>query len=164
MGITLCSVAMDESIILHEMQKLAFRALLDKYRDDATSPGAEPLQRIQQLLANDTVDHYWIQLDSTNIGYIRIQQKENRVCRLSRMFLLPAFQGHGYAQDAIRQAEAKYPLAQKWELDTIKQEAKLCHLYEKMGYRLSGGTYQIQPGMDLVDYTKLLKTDVEPIA
>ena len=46
--------------------------------------------------------------------------------------------------------EALYPLAKSWRLDTIKQEAGLVHLYEKMGYRQTGKEKRIKEGMDLI--------------
>jgi len=154
MKIELQKVAIDESEELHRLQQLGFCALLEKYRDYDTNPGAESLERIRQRFANNAVDHYWIKLGAKTIGYIRIQQKENNVYRLSQMFILPEFQERGYAQQAIQQAEGKYPQAQTWELDTIKQEPKLRYLYEKMGYRVTGSEHHIQTGMDLIDYTK----------
>ena len=154
MKIELQKVTIDESEELQRLQQLGFRALLEKYQDYDTNPGAESLERIRQRFAYNTVDHYWINLCAITIGCIRIQQKTNDVYRLSQMFILPEFQERGYAQQAIQRAEARYPLAKAWELDTIKQEPKLCHLYEKMGYRLTGGEHRIKPGMDLVDYAK----------
>ncbi|NTV78512.1 MAG: tyrosine-protein phosphatase, partial [Clostridiales bacterium] len=47
-----------------------------------------------------------------------------------------------------------YPYAKRWELDTILQEDKLCHLYEKMGYLKTGRVENIKDGMDLVYYEK----------
>ena len=41
-----------------------------------------------------------------------------------------------------------------WQLDTIAQEEKLRHLYEKMGYRRIEKTEQIKAGMELVYYEK----------
>ena len=154
MCIALRHVTAEECGRLHELQQLGFRALLDKYNDVTTNPGAESQERILSRFDADGVDQYWIVLDAAEIGYIRIQQMEGGVCRLSQMFILPDFQSKGYAQLAIALAEAKYPHAKRWELDTIKQETKLCHLYEKMGYRLTGAQKQIQPGMDLADYAK----------
>jgi hypothetical protein len=43
-----------------------------------------------------------------------------------------------------------------WELDTIKQEGKLCHLYEKMGYKQTGREETIKEGMTLVFYARNL--------
>ena len=70
------------------------------------------------------------------------------------IFILTEYQGFGYAQEAIRQAEAEYPESILWELETILQEPKLRHLYEKMGYRRTGKTERIRDGMDLVYYEK----------
>ena len=42
-----------------------------------------------------------------------------------------------------------------WELDTILQEERLVHLYEKMGYRKTGKTAAVNPRMTLVFYQKL---------
>ena len=163
MGVALQHVTIDECKKLHEMQLLGFQALLEKYQDYDTSPGAETLEKVRWRFENPAVGQYWIQLDTERIGYIRVYENigfvrkyetEENVCRLSMLFILPAFQGLGYAQEAIRLAEAKYPQAQAWELDTIKQEAKLRHLYEKMGYRPAGTEHNIKPGMDLVDYIK----------
>ena len=50
--------------------------------------------------------------------------------------------------------EKLYPDAILWKLDTIAQEEYLCRLYEKLGYRKTGKTETVQPGMDLVFYEK----------
>ena len=68
--------------------------------------------------------------------------------------MLPEYQGFGYAQKAITIAESLYPAAEKWELDTILQEEKLCYLYEKMGYEKTGQIIRIKDGMDIVFYAK----------
>lgn len=139
---------------IHEMQIEGFRALLEKYRDYETSPGAETLERVKRRFSFNNVDQFFIRLADENIGYIRIQRLDEGVYRLSQMFILPVYQGRGFAQAAVKQAEALYPQAEKWVLDTIKQEQKLCHLYEKLGYKLTGAENNIKDGMDLVDYEK----------
>ena len=139
---------------IHQMQILGFRALLDKYQDFETNPGAESFERIKLRFEFSQVDHYFIQLQNESIGYIRIDKLNEKTCKLSQMFILPTFQNKGYAQQAIKQVENLYPQAENWILDTIKQEEKLCHLYEKMGYRLTGTEKNIKNGMDLVDYAK----------
>lgn len=47
------------------------------------------------------------------------------------------FQGRGIAQEAIRLCEEIHG-KKVWKLETILQEKKNCHLYEKMGYRKTG--------------------------
>ena len=156
MNIRLKKAFIDDSQQIHKMQIAGYKALLEKYRDYETNPGAETLERVQRRFSFDTVDQYFIRLNDKNIGYIRIQRIDEDIYRLSQMFILPEFQEKGYAQKAIKQAESLYPQAKKWILDTIKQETKLCHLYEKMGYQLTGVEKSIKEGMDSVDYSKIV--------
>jgi len=139
---------------IHSMQMVGFKALLDKYQDFETNPGAETLERIKMRFEYPQIDHYFINLYDESIGYIRINRLDTNTCRLSQMFVLPEYQGNGYAQQAIQQVEALNPQVNNWLLDTIKQEQKLCYLYEKMGYKQTGTETNIKDGMDLVDYAK----------
>jgi len=154
MGMYLKKANVEDSERILEMQIVAFRPLLEKYKDYDTNPGAETLERVRSRFSYDSVDQYLIFADAENIGYIRVVRHDEDTCGLSQMFILPAFQGNGHAQSAIRQAESLYPKAKKWILRTIKQEAKLCHLYEKMGYTLNGHDSNIKQGMDLIGYAK----------
>ena len=139
---------------IHAMQVEAFAELLEKYRDTATSPGAEPLERIEARMAQDATDYYLILAKGHQIGAVRVQRLLENVCRVAPIFILPAFQGKGYAQAAMGALEEMYPHAEAWRLDTIREEAKLCHLYEKLGYRRTGQEEVLQPGMTIVYYEK----------
>ena len=57
----------------------------------------------------------------------------------------------------MRLMENRYPGTKKWELDTIAQEGKLCHLYEKMGYRKTGRLEKLKDGMEIVFYEKVME-------
>ena len=63
-------------------------------------------------------------------GAIRVQRQEAECYRIG-LYVLPEYQGNRYAQQALSAIEELYPFAKSWNLDTIKQEPKLCHLYEK---------------------------------
>ena len=139
---------------IHQMQILGFKALLEAYQDFETNPGAETLEQVKKRFEYTQIDHYFVRLRDDDIGYIRIRALDPHTCRLSQILILPEHQGNGYAQQAIRQVETRYPLAKRWLLNTIEQERKLCHLYEKLGYRLTGTREKIKDGMDLVDYEK----------
>jgi len=139
-----------------KMQVESFLLLLDKYKDYDTNPACETLQKVKSRFDCKNIDHYFICLGDKKIGYIRIVCLDSDVYRLSQMFILPRFCGNGYAQDAIKQIELLYHNAQKWTLDTIKQENNLCYLYEKMGYRFVGVKESIKDGMDLVYYEKII--------
>lgn len=138
---------------IYALQIQSFRALLDHYRDYDYSPGAEKIERTIQRLEEPKTDYYFISLNGKHIGALRICNYE-KLCKLNQIFIIPAYQGYGYAQQAISAVERLYPNAERWELDTILQEEKLCYLYEKMGYRKTGKTQRIKEGMDLVFYRK----------
>lgn len=154
MQIALHKAAIKDTEEVHRLQIAAFAELLCKYQDYETNPGAEPLSKITERMQMDHNDYYFIKLDEINIGCIRIKRKQDAIHRISQMFILPQYQGNGYAQEAIKLAEALYPEASHWELDTIKEEVKLCHLYEKMGYQKTGRETKLKDGMTLVDYIK----------
>src|SRR5690606_37235665 len=118
---------------IYDMQISGFKALLDKYKDVQTNPGAETFDYVKERFNDRYTDYYIIKLESRDIGYIRIVRLSAETCVLSQIVILPEYQNNGYAKWAIRNVEALYPQTKHWVLDTIQQEQKLCCLYEKMG-------------------------------
>jgi len=153
MKLSLKKAKISDSAHLYELQIKSFKPLLDKYQDFDTNPGAEKLERTINRLNEANSDYYYIQLDNESIGAMRIINKDD-LCKLKQIYILPEYQGNGYAQQAILIAESLYTAISHWELDTIKQESKLCYLYEKMGYRQTGTEESIKDGMTLVFYRK----------
>lgn len=154
MPIQLRKASIEDCPLIHRMQVESFSALLEKYHDLDTNPGAEPLSRVVERMEQPFTDYYFIQLDDAPKGVIRVVRCEEDICRVAPIFVLPEFQGNGYAQEAMLATERFYPKATLWQLSTILQEEKLCHLYEKVGYRRTGECKNIQPGMDIVYYEK----------
>lgn len=135
------------------MQIQAFQPLLDKYQDYDTSPAAEPFERTVQRFNFDNVAYHLIMLKDEPIGAVRVRWQGTTYV-LVQILIKSRYQNKGYAQEAIRETEKLYPRAEKWVLDTIAQEEKLCYLYEKMGYRKTGDVHHIKDGMDIVDFEK----------
>ena len=154
MTIQLQKASIEDCPLIHQMQVSSFSALLEKYHDRNTKPGAEPLSRVFERMEQPFTDYYFIQLDNNPIGIIRVARCDEDTCRVAPIFILPEYQGKGYAQQAMLIAETYYPRVSIWQLDTILQEEKLCHLYEKLGYCKTGEQETIQPGMDIVFYEK----------
>lgn len=152
--IQLIKAGLQDCAQIHAMQVESFLDLLEKYHDAATNPAAEPLERVEARMEQDATDYYFIQAGDRSAGMIRVQRLPENVCRVSPICILPAFQGKGYAQAAMRALEALYPQARAWRLETIKEEEKLRHLYEKLGYRRIGHEEVLQPGMTIVSYEK----------
>jgi len=154
MFIQLIKANVNDCCRIHEMQVKAFADLLDKYHDYATNPAAEALEKIIHRMEQPFTDYYFIQLGCKSIGVIRSVRLTDNACRIAPIFILPEFQGKGYAQQTIKNIESIYPNVCHWELDTIKQEPKLCYLYEKMGYVSTGKEEGIQHGMTIIFYEK----------
>ena len=145
--------------LIHRIQVKCFSPLLAVYQDFGSSPAAESVDQVCRRFAQSFTDYYLICLEDIRIGILRVCDFGEE-CRISPIGIMPEYQGRGFAQKAMTLAEALYPGAKRWTLDTIAQEPGLCHLYEKMGYRRTGQTEHIKDGMDLVFYRK----DVTPDA
>lgn len=140
--------------IIWTLQREAFAALLEKYEDYETSPGNESIEKTRARLLHEDTYFYWIFVEEKPVGAIRvIDFKDDRRKRIAPIFIMPRYQNKGYAQQAIREAERIHG-ASHWMLDTILQESKLCHLYEKMGYHKTGETEKVNEKMDVVYYEK----------
>ena len=136
------------------MQIESFRELLERYRDMETNPGNEPLEKAVMRINQPFTYFYFIEADGQTVGAIRVVDRKNgEPKRISPLFVLPEFQGRGYAQAAILEAERLHG-SDNWSLDTILQEKGNCHLYEKMGYRQTGETEVVNERMTLVMYRK----------
>jgi RimJ/RimL family protein N-acetyltransferase len=153
MSILLKKALLSDADELFDMQVKAFKPILEKYQDYNTNPGAERIEKTISRLNEANSDYYFIRNDGKNIGAIRIIHHPD-ICKLKQIYILPEHQGKGYAQEAITIVESCYTDIKQWELDTIKQESKLCHLYEKMGYKQTGREETIKDGMTLVFYKK----------
>lgn len=93
-------------------------------------------------------------MDKANVGAIRVVKVENRIYRVSPIFVLPEYQGRGIAQKVFELIEAIYSDAIEWILDTMLQEKGNCYLYEKLGYRKTGEIKVINDKLTIVFYSK----------
>lgn len=159
MRVALLKADISDAKELHAMQVKAFRELLEKYRDFETSPASEGVEKVEARLKQDTTFYYFICIGQQKVGAVRVVDKKEagKNKRISPIFILPEFQGRGIAQKAIRLCEAVHG-NENWELDTILQEPKNCHLYEKMGYRQTGKTKVINERLTLTFYEKRRQT------
>ena len=155
MEIKLARANVDDAKELHAMQIESFKELFEKYQDFDTSPANESVEKVKTRLKQEFTYFYFIYASSQKAGAIRIVDKKEtgKNKRISPIFVLPKFQGMGIAQEAIQLCE-KIHGDDDWELDTILQEPKNCHLYEKMGYRQTGKTEVINERLTLVFYEK----------
>lgn len=154
MEVCLRKVGLEDAQIIHEMQVKAFESLLEKYEDYETNPGNESLEKVISRIKQEKSDYYIINMDKANVGAIRVVKVENRIYRVSPIFVLPEYQGRGIAQKVFELIEAIYSDAIEWILDTILQEKGNCYLYEKLGYRKTGEIEVINDKLTIVFYSK----------
>lgn len=159
MSIFLKKADFDDCAEIQKMQVAAFSKLLEKYQDFSTNPAVEPLETIERKFNQQCTTYYFIMLNDVKIGVIRVVTIDDDTCRVSPIFIIPEFENRGYAQAAMTEAERLYPRVSEWQIETIKQESRLCHLYEKLGYKPTGKEEQIKDGMTIVYYKKSEKTD-----
>lgn len=155
MKIELQRATIENADEIYNMQIESFKTLLEKYKDYETNPGAESIEKVKGRLKQELTHFYIIKKDEQSVGAIRIYQKDyGRICRISPLFILPEYQNKGIAQKVFGIIEDKYKPEKGWELDTILEEKGNCHLYEKMGYKRTGGYKIINERMIIVYYIK----------
>ncbi|CAI6036013.1 hypothetical protein PAECIP112173_00822 [Paenibacillus sp. JJ-100] len=157
MEITLVKSGLDGAHAIYEMQKKSFTPLLKKYQDFETSPANQTVAQVTARLSQSFTDYYIIKCSEMSVGAIRIVKKENKIYRISPIFILPEFQGRGIAQNVFSIVEDLYCDAIMWELDTVLQEQRNCYLYEKLGYKRTNRIKEINDKMTIVSYEKHMK-------
>lgn len=154
MEIELIRATASDAALLWEMQVKAFWNLLDKYQDYETNPASEPMSKVLDRLKMEKTYFYFICADDVKVGAIRVvDYGAERNKKISPLFILPEYRNQGIAQKAIQLCEERHG-SKKWELGTILQEKGNCYLYEKMGYRSSGRTLEINEKLTLIFYEK----------
>lgn len=142
---------------LQAMYRDAFLPMYKKYHDDETDPYLERLESLNKKWLQPSSKFYFFEKEKQRLEMIRvITSSTGNDARISPLLILPKYQGHGYAQLMLEQIEQLYPTVHRWHLDTIAEEPKLIHLYQKMGYIQDPDRHeQILPGMHIVFFTKI---------
>lgn len=141
-----------ELIKAFSMQKKCFKPIYEKYHDE-TSPCKEPFAKFVSRTTKSSFQMYWIIDNSTKVGQIWIATKNN-TAKLARLFVLPKYQNKGYATKAIIDIEKLYSQYYHWQLDTIKEEKKNVHLYQKLGYKPNEKEKIINDKMTIIEFEK----------
>jgi len=140
-----------------ELQVEAYTPFLEKYQDYETSPAAETLERVVERMNASFREHFFILMDGEIVGGVRTALWTGTTrYRLGGIFILPRFQDLGIGQIAMNLVEALYPNATSWELDTLLQEKRNIHFYEKLGYRREDEEQIVNDKLTLVFYKKYL--------
>ena len=152
--IKLEEVQTDELPQVHKMQVESFMPLYEKYHDEG-SPAIESLERIQKRAERPNRKYYFIVYNGARVGVINLGHNdpdEKKISIISPIFILPKYQDRGIGYAAIMKSFDLYPEVETWKLDTILQEERNCHLYEKCGFKRVGEEHPVNDVMTLVDY------------
>lgn len=155
--LSLKEITQSELAIFHQLQKKAFRDLYEKYQDTTTNPACETYERLLQKFQEENTKIFFILLNNQPIGGIRIRLLEDRNSqknRISPLFILPAYNNRGYGQLAIGLLEKEFSATDSWHLSTIKEETKLIHFYQKLGYAILDEEQQVQEQMTIIHLKK----------
>lgn len=145
----------NDAAAIFQMQIDSFNSLLNKYKDYATNPANESIEKTIIRINNPSNNYYKMIIDSNLVGAICISKKEipNKFW-ISPMFIHPIYQGKGIAQRVLILIEEMFPEARSFELATILEEERNCFLYEKMGYKRTGVIKKLNDKTTLVYYKK----------
>lgn len=155
--VELIEIKKDEIKLAFKMHRKGFIPTFLKYRD-RINPVFNSYNQFKKYFNNDNMVMFWIVNNSIKTGQLWLGFKDDCVI-LSRIFVLPAYQNRGIAQKAITLAQQLYPDYKTWRLDTIKQEQRNCHLYEKLGYIPFGVERKINKRMTLIEYEKRMESN-----
>ena len=149
-------VKADEShvIDIQSIIREAYLPLLMKYHDEKENPANKTIDEILYDLQRRNSDAYLLTLNDNPIGYVRVGQRAEGEFSIADLAILPLHQGNGYAQYFLKEIEKMYVAAKKWSLVTIKEEAKDCHIYEKLGYVQKNILREVNENMHFVLFVK----------
>lgn len=165
MTIALKKASVEEAEALHAMQIKCFLPLLEKYKDHGTNPACEPIEKTITRITDPLKGFYKILKDNLLVGAIVVKHTNLRTLFLGPIFIDPEFQNQKIAQKALKLIEDRFPAIDFFELATIAQEKGNVHLYEKMGYVITGENKKISDSIIISFFRKrgstLLDNDQE---
>jgi len=149
---------MSDPVLWQELQKEGFADVYATYRDDATSPYTEDIPRIEHRMRDSKTVHYLVYDGKVNVGAFRIKYVGDDALKLGSLFILPPYRNKGYASAVLSQIEERYSRAVAMiVLDTIAEEKRNVHLYEKCGFlRDASSAREISPTMHLIGFKKII--------
>lgn len=153
LNVKLMKAVADDTERLLEIQKICFTPHLERYQDYETSPAAASFDHVKWQIEND--NFYKIIYNDLWVGSINIRKLDDLGnYKLHIINVLPQYQGKRIGQAAIELAEAMFCDAKTWSLETLEDMPSNRHVYEKMGYKFTGKTENINDKLTLVFYKK----------
>ena len=154
MNIRLIKATTNDAEAMQKMQIISFTPHFLRYKDDATSPIKETLEKMLCRINDEKGCYFKIMAENIHAGCLWVYEKEPKLYRIGIMYISPEFQCKGVGQKALTIAESLFTEAESWELDCPADMLVNRNCYEKVGYRLTGETKSINDKLTLVFYRK----------
>lgn len=154
MNIRLIKATTNDAEAMQKMQIESFTPHFLRYKDDATSPVNESLEKMLYRINYEKGYYFKIMVDNIHAGCLWVYEKEPKLYRIGIMYISPEYQCKGVGQKALAIAESLFPEAEAWELDCPTDMSINRNCYEKVGYRLTGEAKIINDELTLMFYRK----------
>lgn len=154
MNIQLIKATVLDAEVMGKMQVESFKPHLQRYKDVATSPVNESLEKMVYRINYEKGSYFKIIADNRHAGCVWVYEKAPKLYNIGIIYISPEFQCKGIGQKALAIAERLFPQAESWELDCPSDLSLNRHCYEKVGYRLTEETKIINDKLTLVFYRK----------
>lgn len=144
----------EDSYALSQIQREAFLEDIERYGDRTDCPANEPEDQLKTKI--QMFDYYVFLENDRVIGGADVRQDAEKChCRLSRIYVHPAFHNLGIGRFVLKALEDLYPDAKKWSLDTPNQNHRNHHFYLSHGYKKVAEKV-VDEGLLLFEYEKHL--------
>ncbi|WP_164508014.1 GNAT family N-acetyltransferase [Lapidilactobacillus wuchangensis] len=157
----LAAVLENDLPAVQQMYQFAFADLYQRYHDDQTDPYCESLATLTWKWQQPDRHYYFYVIDQRRVGLICVHDdpQDAQTKRISPLLILPKFQGRGYALKMIQAVQEQDSAVTCWQVDTIAQESKLMHFYQRAGFQQTGQRIELQPGMTITYFEKKRSAD-----
>jgi len=133
MNVKIQTAQIGDAAAILALQKLAYRSEGELYRDWSIPP---LVQTPEEILAEfGTKTFLKAERGGEIIGSVRAEQS-GETCAIGRLIVHPSCQRQGLGGRLMRALEARFPLAQRYELFTGEKSAGNIRFYERLGYRV----------------------------
>jgi len=114
-----------------KLQRLCYQTEAALYGDWALPPLTQTLRELLEEYDDHTILAAWLGEDVVGSERARL---EDGTCHVGRLVVHPRLQGRGLGTRLMREIEASFPEAGRYELFTGYLSEGNLHLYRKLGY------------------------------
>lgn len=126
------AVVVDAPEIL-ALQKSAYQSEAEIYNDYNIQPLRQSLEETVKEICSQHV--LILCLNNVIIGSVRAYYKDG-TCYIGKLIVAPEFQGRGFGHLLMREIEAAFQYAERFELFTGCRSQRNLYIYQKLGYQI----------------------------